>query len=504
MKKPLSAGIALVLACMTIQPAVYAENKDIQDAYNFYGEKQIDNYCEGAGWEAQNINSFTWYDSKNNYLCRNSSGFQYDAYKDIMEALIKELKESGDDSLTMETDESGESDFGKVAGNIPDYSEYVNEVNSLIKTALAECGEGENPEYSDKVKYNTDLGLQDGKPWSAAFICWCADKCGLLNDTFGPARALCSDLYNDLTGKGYESYICSSIEQWGGNGYIAVPGDIIFWRGEADTEYTRAGIITETGDDYIVITQGNTASGHVLPITYESASKEFSKGSIVHVVYPNCVFNGDSLAAIIGFLRAQGFNNAAILGILGNMDAESGLIPYRCQNDQNNSNAYADSYSYTKAVDSGEISKTEFTTMATGYFSTGYGLVQFTYYAYKEQLYDLAKKMKTSVGDPEVQLITLMDIWKKERITIDKTYNVGGRDDAITRDFLISLGFSQYDETNTYDLLHKVPDTDDGAQLACNIMMSIFEKPEHFKLGERIGRMAKYESDVMEGGSSNS
>ena len=502
MKGRVEKAVILIIAAFCLQTSVYADGKTINGAYSFYSDRQLANYCEGAGWKYGNIYSYFWEDDTHNLIRRSSVGYQYDAYEDILEALIKELKSNGDTEFDS-NEGNGESSFGHALGNIPDYSGYVNEVNRLVDTALAECGEGETPEYSDCVKYNSDLGLQDGRPWSASFVCWCADRCGLLNETFGPARALCSDLYDDLTGKGYCSYNCSTIKQWGGEEYLAVPGDIVFWRGTNDSEYTRTGIVTETGKDYIVITQGNTASGHVLPITYTKTSAEFSQGRIIHVTYPNSVFNGDAVKAVIGFLQALNFSNSAILGILGNMDAESGLIPYRCENDQNRSNAYSDSYSYTKAVDAGEISKTEFISAQTGNFGPGYGLVQFSYGPYKESVYDLAQKRGTSVSDPETQLIALVNIWKAESVTIDKTYSIAGRDDSITRSFMRSLGYTQYDTATTFDLLMKVPDTDEGARIACNIVLSIFEKPRTFNLEDRIARMGKYSSELSRGGVSD-
>ena len=90
-------------------------------------------------------------------------------------------------------------------------------------------------------------------------------------------------------------------------------------------------------------------------------------------------------------LRQAGFTEAAVLGFLGNWQQESGCEPYRLQNDFNSFRA--PSKDYTARVESGAISRAEFSKD-----QKGYGLAQWTYYNFttgqgrKQDLYDFWKK----------------------------------------------------------------------------------------------------------------
>ena len=87
---------------------------------------------------------------------------------------------------------------------------------------------------------------------------------------------------------------------------------------------------------------------------------------------------------------------AGAAGIMGNMKHESGVIPNRVQMGY----GWTDS-AYTSAVDSGSYKNFV-------YDSIGYGLVQFTYWTLKKQVYDTAKSRGTSVGDLETQLMCVV------------------------------------------------------------------------------------------------
>ena len=89
---------------------------------------------------------------------------------------------------------------------------------------------------------------------------------------------------------------------------------------------------------------------------------------------------------------------------MGNLNAESGLIPVRLQGDF--SSGYTTSINYTNQVDSGAISRSQF--VNNGPNGGGYGLAQWTYYTRKQKLYDYAKDMNVSIGDLGMQLEFLM------------------------------------------------------------------------------------------------
>lgn len=105
-----------------------------------------------------------------------------------------------------------------------------------------------------------------------------------------------------------------------------------------------------------------------------------------------------SIQTIWTKLRAKGFSEKATAAIMGNMMAESGLVPYRIQGDF--ANGYQRSLEYTAKVDSGAISREQFAYNGPG--GGGYGLCQWTYFSRKFGLYDLAKKRDVSIGDEQL------------------------------------------------------------------------------------------------------
>lgn len=86
-------------------------------------------------------------------------------------------------------------------------------------------------------------------------------------------------------------------------------------------------------------------------------------------------------------------NEYGVAGLMGNLQAESGVIPFRLQGDF--STNYYKSINYTNNVDSGAISRDEFI-----HDAQGYGLAQWTYYTRKDALYDMyINGSYTSIGD---------------------------------------------------------------------------------------------------------
>lgn len=102
----------------------------------------------------------------------------------------------------------------------------------------------------------------------------------------------------------------------------------------------------------------------------------------------------DGLLADIG-------NEYGVAGVMGNLRAESGLIPYRLQNDF--SEGYANSLTYTQQVDSGVVSESEFVNR-----ELGYGLAQWTYHTRKQGLYDMKQSMGVSIGSVELGIAYLL------------------------------------------------------------------------------------------------
>lgn len=92
-------------------------------------------------------------------------------------------------------------------------------------------------------------------------------------------------------------------------------------------------------------------------------------------------------------------NEYGVAGLMGNLAAESGIIPYRVQGD--NMPPYTFSKDYTAQVDSGTISESEF--VNDGPNGGGYGLAQWTYYTRKQNMYNLYKSGGySSIGSIEL------------------------------------------------------------------------------------------------------
>ena len=102
---------------------------------------------------------------------------------------------------------------------------------------------------------------------------------------------------------------------------------------------------------------------------------------------------------IWNYFKAKIGNEYGVAGLMGNLQAESGLCPYRLQGDF--SSGYSTSKTYTDNVDSGAISRYDFT--RNGPNGGGYGLAQWTFYTRKENLYDRWKSGGySSIGSIEL------------------------------------------------------------------------------------------------------
>lgn len=114
------------------------------------------------------------------------------------------------------------------------------------------------------------------------------------------------------------------------------------------------------------------------------------------------------------FFKQKSFNDYGVAGLMGNLYAESGLNPQNLQDSFQRKLGYTD-YTYTVAVDNGHYKN----------FikdSAGYGLAQWTYWSRKENLYNMAKKQKVSVGDLNLQLNFLYSELQSYKL-IDKLKN---------------------------------------------------------------------------------
>ncbi|MDE6260544.1 MAG: hypothetical protein K2M42_06745 [Oscillospiraceae bacterium] len=125
----------------------------------------------------------------------------------------------------------------------------------------------------------------------------------------------------------------------------------------------------------------------------------------------------DNAQKIWDKLIAAGLTPAGAAGLLGNLQAESGLNPQNLQNTYEKKLGFTDT-TYTAAVDNGT-----YTNFA--YDGAGYGLAQWTYIARKAALLAFARAQGASIGDLDMQVDFLLQelqslfraVWDKLRTT---------------------------------------------------------------------------------------
>lgn len=119
----------------------------------------------------------------------------------------------------------------------------------------------------------------------------------------------------------------------------------------------------------------------------------------------------DNPEKIWNFLKSKGFTDCGAAGLMGNLHAESAMLPTNLQNTHNKKFGMTDA-EYTVAVDKGT-----YTNFVRD--SAGYGLAQWTYWSRKQALLEYAKECRKSIGDLEMQLNFLVKELKQYAL-IDK------------------------------------------------------------------------------------
>lgn len=102
------------------------------------------------------------------------------------------------------------------------------------------------------------------------------------------------------------------------------------------------------------------------------------------------------------YLNSYIQNDIGTAALMGNLQAESGLVSYRLQGDF--TSGYMKSKNYTNAVDNGSYTETQFVND-----QKGYGLAQWTYYTRKQKLYDKMEEMGLSIGAVELGCAYLVE-----------------------------------------------------------------------------------------------
>lgn len=98
-----------------------------------------------------------------------------------------------------------------------------------------------------------------------------------------------------------------------------------------------------------------------------------------------------------------GGNEIGTAAMMGNLFAESSIVPYRLQGDF--SSGFQTSLQYTDRVDNGTVSEYDF--VHNGPNGGGYGLAQWTFQPRKQGLYDMYQTGYSSIGDLSLALAFL-------------------------------------------------------------------------------------------------
>ena len=99
---------------------------------------------------------------------------------------------------------------------------------------------------------------------------------------------------------------------------------------------------------------------------------------------------------IYNFLYGRIKNAFGVSGLMGNLYAESGLVPANLQNSFEKKLGYTDD-TYTTSVDNGDYQNFV-------HDKVGYGIAQWTYWSRKQALLNHAKQAGVSIADLNMQL----------------------------------------------------------------------------------------------------
>nr|WP_269453568.1 phage tail tip lysozyme [Selenomonas ruminantium] len=122
------------------------------------------------------------------------------------------------------------------------------------------------------------------------------------------------------------------------------------------------------------------------------------------------------------FLKGKGLSDYAAAGIMGNLYAESGLIPTNLEDYYECKLGMSDD-EYTCAVDAGEYPNFV-------HDRAGYGLAQWTYYSRKAGLLKYARAKGKSIGDLDMQLEFLWQELQLNQSLMDKLAEAGSVQEA--------------------------------------------------------------------------
>lgn len=295
--------LAVALVLSLVLTAAYQPAYAALVAFGDNEEATLNSFISQYGWDRNKMTAYEWVGLDGKIHTRVSSfekAFADDVYT-TCEDLAVEL------GLISRVDITG--------GN----------ADSIIAVALAEveAGETDVPIWSNNCKYNTwyygHPVSGDSYPWCCAFISWCADQCGLIEDGTYRKTAGCAAMRAYFNERGYESFPIRSATCYGGS-ETPIPGDVIIWG-----QNQHIALIVEVHEDSLDTVEGNTYPRVARITNTLDTLRRFPNlgtGTIFRVQYP------DTKATIFSFLvNTMGLSPAAACGIMANMEHESGFRP---------------------------------------------------------------------------------------------------------------------------------------------------------------------------------
>ena len=191
-------------------------------------------------------------------------------------------------------------------------------------------------------------------------------------------------------------------------------GAVICWRkgsaGDDSDGAGHVGIVEAVNADGTIVTSESAYNGYLFRTKTRNPTSNWDGGDYIFqgFIYNPVTFDGTSSGGTIDTSTNSGYiwvyfmekigNEYGVAGLMGNLDAESGLYPDRVQGDI----PYSDySKEYTAQVDNGAISEYDFVHNGPG--GGGYGLAQWTFSTRKQALYDMYKSGGySSIGSIEL------------------------------------------------------------------------------------------------------
>lgn len=312
--------MALLLA--SLWGSVYAAAPDIENAFSDNEGALAREYMNKYGWDEEIFLSREWQATLNGeeVTFKREAGYQKDFLEDNILTTRKYL---------------GLSEGG--TGGLES-----NGAETLVKVALEQLAaedSKENPPGSNNVKYNTWFYGREVSgeeyPWSCIFVSWCAEQCGFITSGLFTKTNSCAALYKYLVNEnGFLAYETKNTTPMAGSEYTPEAGDLLFFfEGEDVSSCTNVGIIVKVTSSGIYVVEGNS-NDQVRQNVYtkETEHEAALNGYIVHIQYPLSFADGGSKEAnapiIFNFLTTYtNMTPAAACGVLGNMTAESSLLP---------------------------------------------------------------------------------------------------------------------------------------------------------------------------------